>query len=299
VLSSSEAKRAQVPLDCLPVANNLSVFDADDQNFYALVDDQCVLLSINRRLELLLAEPKSAVLGRPLTVVFSQLDNDLSAREAVAQALAGQPVRASLTLIDNTFERHFDITCLPTALADGSTGVLVCGHDVSHHRETERSLRQLAHMDPLTQLPNLRFIDYQLRKLQAQGERDGRGFTVVFIDFDQFKRVNDQHGHLAGDQVLIEFSRRLRGCLRAGEHVGRIGGDEFLVVIREALCENSRLSLTQRLKTTVSEPFDIGEGVDVSMGISVGISVWPSEGSSLAELKQLADARMYADKQQS
>ena len=300
MLLSSEANRDNSSLAKCFENSFLSLFDADDRNFYALLDSQGTFLDVNQRFERHFSCSKKQILGTHLSSFFRILDNDLSAVEIIQRVADGELVRSQLTLEEDAL--CLEVSCMRVTLgssneAEGRFAIVLSGHDITAIKNTERSLRQLAHLDPLTQLPNLRFIDYQLRKLQAQGHREGRGFTVVFIDFDQFKAINDVHGHLAGDQVLIEFSRRLRSRLRGGEHVGRIGGVEFLVVIREALCERSCLALTERLKNVVSTPFDLGENSQVELSISVGISVWPNDGDSLLELKRLADSRMYADKQ--
>ncbi|BFM09384.1 GGDEF domain-containing protein [Halioxenophilus aromaticivorans] len=286
-----------------PYAEYVRMFDGDQRNFYALVDSSYAFIAVNALFERHLQKPKENIIGMPLALMFEESTFDNYIMSAMQACMAGESITVHERLLSkfdtSGVAGHFDITFLPVTLANGENGIMMSCHDVSRYKANERKLRQLAHLDPLTQMPNLRFIDYQLRKLRAQGSRDGAGFSVVFIDFDQFKKINDVHGHLAGDQVLIEFSRRLRTKLRGGEHIGRIGGDEFLVIIREPLDADQQVSLAQRLKQIVASPFRIGEGKLVQLGISVGVAVWPHDGDTLDSLKQLADSRMYEDKKQS
>jgi len=286
-----------------PDSEYVRMFDGDQRNFYAIIDRSFAFTAVNALFERHLNKTKEQIIGMPLALMFAEDTFDNFIMPALEVCVAGETVTVHERLVsrsdDSGWAGQFDITFLPVTLANGSDGIMVTCHNVSRHRANERKLRQLAHLDPLTQMPNLRFIDYQLRKLRVQGRRDGRGFSVVFIDFDQFKQINDVHGHLAGDQLLIEFSRRLRSKLRGGEHIGRIGGDEFLVIIREPLDDRQQAGLAERLKQIVASPFRVGSGQLIRLGISVGISVWPSDGDTLESLKSLADSRMYADKKQS
>lgn len=284
----------------LAVQAMFSAFNADQHNVYALVDGSGRVVAANHRLRDLVAglQDQSTLLS--LRRLFGESYSD-EIEPLVQVCLAGEAQKTSHRVFaqraDDSSAIPVDLSFLPYALGDAQYA-LVIGHDISRHKNLERKLRQMAHLDPLTQLPNLRFIDYQLRKLKAQSSRDGSGFSVVFIDFNHFKKINDTYGHAAGDQVLIEFSRRLRTKLRAGEHIARIGGDEFLVVVRESLDDEQKEALVSRLKSLVARPFSAGAGQVVPLGISVGVATWPLDGGSLEELKQLADARMYIDKQQ-
>lgn len=283
-------------------ADYVRMFDGDQRNLYALVDSSYAFVAVNSLFERYLQKPKDNIIGMPIALMFEESTFDNYIMSAIQACVAGQSITVHEPIISKAdatgFAGYFDITFLPVSLANGESGIMMSCHDVTRYKSNERKLRQLAHLDPLTQLPNLRFIDYQLRKLRAQGSRDEAGFSVVFIDFDRFKKINDDHGHLAGDQVLIEFSRRLRSKLRGGEHIGRIGGDEFLIIIRESLDNQQKESLAQRLKQIVARPFRIGEGKLVQLSISVGVATWPHDGDTLESLKHLADSRMYEDKKQ-
>ncbi|GAB2200369.1 GGDEF domain-containing protein [Sessilibacter sp. MAH4] len=278
----------------------LSVFDGDPRDYFVLLDSASVCLSGNKLFTDLLIRCNLPRNNVGIHLLIEELDYEDHLLPAIDQCLDGATVKSNQSItVKEARNKFFDYSCYPIRIAGGEVaGVFLILHDVSRSKVAERKLRQLAHLDPLTQLLNLRFIDFQLRKIQAQSARDGTGFSVVFIDFDRFKKVNDENGHSVGDQVLIEFARRLRSKLRGGEYISRIGGDEFLVVIREALDESQKQSLTRRLRLATRAPMTVAGGKKVDIDISIGIAVWPIDGHTLEDLKTVADMRMYADKSQ-
>jgi diguanylate cyclase (GGDEF)-like protein len=121
---------------------------------------------------------------------------------------------------------------------------------------------------------------------------------VVFIDLDKFKAVNDSMGHAAGDELLRQIASRLQGCLRESDLLGRLGGDEFIVVA-EALHDGPRnaIELTDKLLMQMKRPFLVGDQ-SLAMGFSAGISLFPGDGDTPESLIANADAAMYQAKQQ-
>ncbi len=278
----------------------LDLFDHDDRDYFALVDPDYNFLALNTLFKTYLEATVGQVEGSSIKSFVEEDEFVEYLDPSLIRCFLGETVKSNHAVINHfcANDRFFDFSCYPIKNDAGIVeAAMVVFHDVTRNKVTERKLRQLAHLDPLTQLPNLRFIDFQLRKIQAQSLRDGSGFSVVFIDFDRFKQVNDQNGHSVGDQVLIEFARRLRSKLRGGEYISRIGGDEFLVVIREALDDNQKVALVDRLRAATRLPMNVSGGKTVELEISIGIAVWPVDGNSLEELKNVADMRMYADKQ--
>ncbi len=166
------------------------------------------------------------------------------------------------------------------------------------HRDTEHRLRMLAERDALTALPNRRAVERRLASLASRvATGESLGATVCFVDLDDFKRVNDTRGHGAGDDLLVAVARRLEGLARAGtdDLVGRLGGDEFIVV---ADGDPSRVSLplSTRIAEAFADPFTLS-GDPVSVSASVGLaSASPSELHTVDELLTRADHAMYADK---
>ena len=153
--------------------------------------------------------------------------------------------------------------------------------------EHER-LRHLAGHDALTGVANRGEFRDVLARALAVGERD---VAVAFCDLDAFKPVNDTYGHRAGDAVLVQVAERLRSCLRAGDELARIGGDEFTVLLRDVPDEPSARLVADRLVASMRAPFEV-EGDEVTIGLSVGVAL-AVQGADVDALLAGADGALY------
>ena len=171
-------------------------------------------------------------------------------------------------------DRILAVTSSP--LGDDGTGLgsLLTVADVTASRLSERDLRRRALYDPLTGLPNLYLVRDRLEMAAARQERTEGGSTaVLFIDLDGFKPVNDTYGHGAGDQLLRQVAERITAAVRATDTVGRVGGDEFVVVCEEV--DDTAVSfVTARVQAALKQPFDLGQGV-VGIDASIGVALSP------------------------
>ncbi|MEO5353397.1 MAG: EAL domain-containing protein [Magnetococcus sp. XQGC-1] len=168
--------------------------------------------------------------------------------------------------------------------------------DISHIKVTEERLEQLAFYDPLTRLPNrMLFKDRVERALEWSVRHRKRG-AIFFIDLDRFKHVNDTLGHAAGDQLLVEVSRRLLACVRASDTVARLGGDEFTVILTDLERGDEAAQVAQKIVTSVAEPVDL-DGHPANIGASIGIALFPDDGESYELITQYADLAMYHAKE--
>ncbi|MGN6527679.1 MAG: diguanylate cyclase domain-containing protein [Burkholderiaceae bacterium] len=170
--------------------------------------------------------------------------------------------------------------------------------ELAERQRLETRLRTLAEHDPLTGLMNRAALTEALRRSLALAARQKWSVAVVFVDLDKFKAVNDTLGHAAGDELLRQIASRLQGCLRESDLLGRLGGDEFIVVA-EALHDGPRnaIELTDKLLTQMKRPFTV-EGRPISAGFSAGIAIYPGDGDTPEALVAHADAAMYQAKQQ-
>jgi two-component system cell cycle response regulator len=151
------------------------------------------------------------------------------------------------------------------------------------------SLR-LAMIDPLTGLYNRRYAMPQLAAIAARASEGGRPFAVMIVDLDRFKLVNDQHGHGAGDQVLVEVSRRLTANLRAEDLLARIGGEEFLVALPDAGMPLAR-SVAERLCRSIEErPIRLSSGLGLTVTVSIGVAVSDGAGARLGSPEAVIEA---------
>ena len=148
--------------------------------------------------------------------------------------------------------------------------------------------------DPLTGLPNRRLLADRIEGAVASARRRDRPFAVAFIDLDHFKRINDTHGHRAGDHLLQEVARRLQARTRATDTVARVGGDEFVLLLADA-DPDALLQLVADLESAVTAPV-AWEGQELRVGVSTGVAVYPYDGTDAQRLIQRADHGMYVAK---
>ena len=161
-------------------------------------------------------------------------------------------------------------------------------------RRNEQRLADLALHDDLTGLPNRRALDGLLIGALARGRRHGRHVAVLFVDLDRFKAINDRFGHAAGDQVLRQTATRLRACLRTSDVVGRLGGDEFLVIVEDVEDARGGEVVAAKVRRVLQQPFVLGAN-RVRCTASVGVVVSPPS-RAVADPEALvaaADAAMY------
>ena len=169
------------------------------------------------------------------------------------------------------------------------------GHTVWRMKELQRELEHQASHDPLTDLANrLLFAD----RVSEALERDPESVSVIFIDINDFKTINDTLGHAAGDELLIAISRRLRDCVRPSDTLARLGGDEFAIMLERTASQEEAIQVAERINQRLAERFGIG-GQSISVRASAGIATGAGGLVSPEELIRNADVAMYRAKQAS
>jgi len=162
-------------------------------------------------------------------------------------------------------------------------------------RAREQRLDYLAYHDALTGLPNRRLFHERLDEALRSELPKGHQIAILFLDLDRFKQINDSHGHLTGDQLLIQVANRLRGALRRDDLVARLSGDEFAVLLGRFGHRSEPARLAQKVVDTLGHPFEIN-GIRFHTSASIGISIAPEHGFTADELIQHADTAMYQAK---
>ncbi len=174
-------------------------------------------------------------------------------------------------------------------------GLAVTLRDISERKAHVEELQRLANEDLLTGLPNRHWLMGELPGALAQARAGGGELALLFIDLDEFKYVNDVHGHAAGDLLLKAAGERLCSQLRPGDKVVRFGGDEFIVLLAAACAREHAERVAERIVSAFGTPFLIGDEL-LEVGTSIGISIYPRDGTDAAALIKQGDIAMYAGK---
>jgi len=173
--------------------------------------------------------------------------------------------------------------------------------DITEEKAQEAAIEHLANHDPLTELPNRRLFHDRLTQALADRHREPRQrnrVALLFVDLDDFKRVNDVHGHEQGDRVLQVIARRIRESLREGDTVARLGGDEFVILLKHLPSEETAEELAQKVFGVISGPVPLGTGsAEAEVGASIGIVIAPKHGDDADTLLARADHAMYRSKE--
>ncbi|MWV14066.1 EAL domain-containing protein [Pseudomonas sp. R-28-1W-6] len=197
--------------------------------------------------------------------------------------------------------RRKDGSCFPLHLSVGELQLAgqrlfvgIC-HDISERRALHERLTQLATYDALTGCLNRHQLRERLQQAMSASDEGGFHLAVLFIDLDGFKQINDRHDHQVGDRLLADVAQRLRGALRQGDQLARVGGDEFVVIAPMGGQHDEPLRLGERLIQCMLPRFRVG-ALSLSVGASLGISLYPGESQGVDQLLNDADLAMYQAK---
>ena len=259
----------------------------------------------NDRMKSMVGEVSKASVA---TLISSVCPEDRPVLEtAFATALAGDPVddleiRSFIRAPDNSDvadgERVSSLSLRSLSDAAGTiTGVVGCASDVTERVQLRHTLEVTASVDKLTSCLNRDASLMLLERTTTATKSRGEGSAVVFIDLDRFKLVNDRFGHAAGDRMLAETADRLRKAARAGDAVGRIGGDEFVVICPEVRSSAQAVRIAERVAAATSAIIDVGNGL-VELHTSVGVA-WTTEPLDADAFITQADSAMYQSKRTS
>ncbi len=253
-------------------------------------DRQARLTYLSSRFEEITGHQPAAWMGRPL---IDLLISDHAALQDWLAAPQGTPLRCSYQAA-NGCERHCRLSARAIYRDEQLLGYRGTASDITEETRAQARVQYLSQHDALTGLPNRnRLRDYLEAKLMSL--TDGARLTVLYIDLDRFKPVNDTLGHGAGDEVLSGVANRLRQCIRGDDLVARLGGDEFVMVLSRLQHNDDIEKLCIRIVDAISEPF-LYEGTQIHIGASVGIAMAPTDAAQANDLLRCADIALYQAK---
>jgi diguanylate cyclase (GGDEF)-like protein/PAS domain S-box-containing protein len=263
----------------------LTEFEANGSEWLYEFDRDGRLSFVSSRFGEVVGQPVESLLGRTWPSFITQEAHDA----LMAVVVRGQAFRDLLIPVEvNGEERCWSLSGTPKFDAEGRfDGYRGVGSDVTERERSARRIEQLATFDTLTGLVNRRILHAGVE----DGLRSPGGVTLMFVDLDRFKAVNDTLGHAAGDQLLVEVAQRLRRVVGDSGQVGRLGGDEFAIILR-AVAPEDAIALGERVITALSEPFTVA-GKEARIGASIGLAVGPSDATDVEGLMRAADLALY------
>ena len=275
------------------------------------VDAYIYLKTSDRRFSYVNAKT-AALFGLPAGQIIGRRDKDVLPQKIAdnfwatdSQVLETGDKHLYTEIVENAEgkRRYYSTIKVAIRLPDQLPAVIGLSTDVTElheqtvaRKEAEKAIRKMAFYDQLTGLPNRRLLEDRLAQALALAERKHQKLSLLFIDLDKFKLVNDKHGHKTGDWLLKQTALRLRAALRASDTVSRIGGDEFVILLPEAQSAAEATIVAERIRAHIEEPFFMDNGVKLDISSSIGVVLYPDQANNVHDLLHFADDAMYRAK---
>lgn len=240
---------------------------------------------------------KEEALGHNPKVLKSGLTDPAVYKDLWDTLTAGKPWQGELINRTKTGETYIEEAHIaPVKDEQGVTTHYVgIKMDITERKKALERLDHLAHYDALTNLPNRGLFFDRVKQGLALAQRHEQKLAVLFLDLDKFKPINDTWGHAVGDLVLQEAARRMEACLRESDTVGRMGGDEFVILLLNIHSKADAILVGEKIRRTLNEPFMI-EGHTLHISSCLGVALYPEHGRTTTELAKHADTAMYQAK---
>lgn len=254
---------------------------------------------VNTRYCTLLGQPRQRLIGQELNTLHLEDLATQQLEEICHQLVEGKTWRCEARLLGNNQQsRHVLTTVSPIRDATGAhTHMLVQHEDISYRVAYREHLFQQTNFDPLTTLPNRALAMDRLVQATNNAERHHCTLTLMLLDLDRFKLINDSLGHLQGDRVLVDIAERIRQCVREEDTVARIGADEFLVIMVNRQRRDDSSGIAHKIVERLSKPLML-DSREVTVTASIGLTVYPADGTTATELLRNAETALVMAKQQ-
>ena len=254
-----------------------------------------IILEINSAGERLFKASAGRIIGRPFYDLFATDSISALVKRERCPPIERRPEELDFQSIDGTIVA-VEISCQAIDYM-GKPATVAVLQDLTARKRDAARIRHLARYDTLTNLPNRYNLLERLEMVLSVAREKNDSVAVLYIDLDRFKQVNSLFGHPAGDVLLVESGKRILGEMEAGDMLARIGGDEFVMVLKSDAQPERVSILAKRVVKTLQEPFQI-EGSRVEIGASVGVSLFPDDGDGVDALMRAAATSMSRVKEQ-
>ena len=268
-----------------------------------MLDEQGRFTYLNDRTQDLLGYDTESLIGTPIAELVHH--DDLNGIDELVHTDSSEDFVSKVLRLKTAdgLVRFFDFELSPVLLnstngiaTQGLNGVFGVARDITARVKAEETISHQAYHDLLTNLPNRGLFEDRINMVIAQAKRNEQKFSLMFLDLDRFKLINDTFGHTLGDLMLQAIARRLQSCIRKGDTLARFGGDEFTLLLPLIHGERDAILIAEKIRYALKKPFII-EGHELYTSVSIGIALYPGDGTNLRELIAHADTAMYAIKQ--
>ncbi|MGD8575938.1 MAG: diguanylate cyclase [Thiohalophilus sp.] len=280
-----------------PYSSKASLLDSLHDGVIVVDRDARVTFLNDAARQMLGISPKIAV-GCQLSQIFKlqqshpKLDS-LFIRQCIVDGQPVGPFLQQLLAKNNHQMSSIDFSVIPL---DGVSAAIIF-HDVGHIVQYNYELRHQINYDPLTNLPNRDAIQQSLAQLHAQQQQAGEPYTILLLDLDRFKLINDNHGHSVGDLLLQHIANHLGNLIRQNDLVGRWGGEEFLCILPGTSLENG-LKIAEDIRKKISEFSVKIQDREIFTTASIGVANYPEDGETVADVLKVLDAALYEAKRE-
>ena len=223
-----------------------------------------------------------------------QAQVDWGETELYKACISGETYHDTLAVFWDDKKELIPVELTATPIKDDNefVGIVVAFQDITERKQTEERLAHLAQYDALTGLLNRSAFIKQAEQSISRARRNRQSIALLFLDLDRFKQVNDNLGHEVGDYLLTEAASRLKNCIRNGDILSRLGGDEFTVILESVISNRTVAIVAEKVIKALSEPFIVKEN-EIFIGASIGIAKFPESAYDAEALLRCADIAMY------
>ena len=287
------ATLSQVPLECNPAAEQ--ILSALGDGVIGL-DQHGKITFINAVASSLTGWSRAEAIQQPLDKIFtlqgsSQVLEPAFLQRVLKRQVGIGPITKQQLLNKTGVSLLIDYSISPL----GANSAVLMFHDLSHIQDENRTLLYQVSYDPLTRLPNRDAIQQTLKQLHTRFERQNSTYSILLLDLDRFKLVNDTYGHNAGDQLLKKLATEMTESLRPYDNLGRWGGEEFLCILPNTNIQGA-LDSAERFRELISQQYVEIDNQQVRTTASIGVASFPHDDHDVSEILRIADAMLYEAK---